>query len=63
MKIMTWGRKSHALFDYENRTPKKLSLKTNMTGILTRNEDDHVVGFTEEYTEDPKVLALAELRK
>ena len=63
MKIMTWGRKSHALFDYENRTPKKLSLKTNRTGILTRNEEDHTVGYTEEYTEDSKVVALAELRK
>jgi hypothetical protein len=48
MKIMTWARKSHALFDYESRTPKKMGIKTNYMGTITRNEETHQIGFVED---------------
>lgn len=40
MKIHTWGRDSHGLFDYEGQHIFKKSMKTESDRILVRKEND-----------------------
>lgn len=40
MKIHTWGRDSHGLFDYEGQHIFKKSMKTESDKILVRKEND-----------------------
>ena len=48
MRMMTWQRDSHGLFDYESRQLDKFEYKTTSTGYITRknaavNEDPNTV--------------------
>ena len=40
----------------------KTSVKTNLRGVLTRNESNNAIGYVEEYEESEEVKAIAELR-
>lgn len=58
MKLMTWNRQSHGLFDYECKISGRTTIDTNISSILARKEIENVVTF-----EDPDFVPKDENHK
>lgn len=64
MRIVTWLRDSHALFDYESRQIHKKNLKIDNSCKFLRNKDDvKTVGINHKVDEDPDTKTLFSLIK
>ena len=43
MKLMTWNRQSHGLFDYECKLQGRTTIETNMSSTIARKKNENMV--------------------
>ena len=64
MRIVTWLRDSHALFDYESRQIQKKNLKIDNSCKFLRNKDEvKTVSVNQQVDDDPETKVLFSLLK